>query len=97
MKLEDLVDVAEFERLVAEGYITERRHPTLPLRVYCYTKKTQYSRTWTPETRMARGLVTDDEGNVVARPFEKFYNVGEPGAPRCPTSRSRSTRSSTGP
>ena len=26
---------------------------------------------------MCRGLVTDNEGNIVARPFRKFFNMEE--------------------
>lgn len=29
------------------------------------------------ETRAARGLILDDNGNIIARPFEKFFNLNE--------------------
>lgn len=29
------------------------------------------------ETRAARGLILDDNGNTIARPFEKFFNLNE--------------------
>lgn len=49
------------------------RHPTLPLTVYNYTNSCQYTRAWTPVTTAARGLVVDDAGNVIARPWAKFF------------------------
>ena len=32
---------------------------------------------WDEITLQCRGLVTDNEGNVVARPFKKFFNIEE--------------------
>lgn len=59
--------------------VTANRHPTLPLTVYAYTEYCQYIRAWTPVTMAARGLVVDDEGNVIARSWGKFFNVHEHG------------------
>ncbi len=70
-------DLEQLRQLASDGYLTERQHPTLPLSVWNYTAKTQYSGFWTPATRACRGLVTDHEGRVVARPFPKFFNVEE--------------------
>jgi len=52
-------------------------HPTLPLTIWNYTEKVQYEGLWDEITLQTRGLVTDDEGNVVARPFKKFFNIEE--------------------
>jgi RNA ligase len=78
MKLADLLDTTELARLIDEHYITARQHPQLPLEIYNYTAKTQYGRHWTPETELCRGLIVDTETQeVVARPFRKFFNLGE--------------------
>ena len=38
----------------------------------------QYGRHWTPTTKAAQGLILEEAtSRVVARPFEKFFNVGE--------------------
>lgn len=58
-------------------FIKERRHPTLPLIIWNYNARCQYAKAWDEYTRMARGLITDLEGNIVARPFRKFFNLGE--------------------
>ena len=37
----------------------------------------QYGKAWDDLTIMCRGLITDLEGRVVARPFPKFFNLAE--------------------
>ena len=77
MHLPELLDVAELRREVAHGGIYERDHQTLPLKIYNYSPAVQFAGRWTPVTRRCRGLVVDDGGQVVARPYDKFHNVGE--------------------
>lgn len=52
-------------------------HPTLPLTIWNYSEKVQYDNLWDDITMQTRGLVTDDKGNIVARPFKKFFNDSE--------------------
>lgn len=42
-----------------------------------YTPETVYSRDWNETTIMSRGIVIDENANIVARPFPKFFNYGE--------------------
>lgn len=78
MKLAELMDLAELQRLVAENYVTARDHPSLPYKILNYTPKTQFARHWTKETELSRGLCYDTrEGTIIARPFAKFFNWGE--------------------
>ena len=58
-------------------YITERKHPTLGLLIWNYSPRCQFAKAWDEYTKMARGLITDLEGNIIARPFGKFFNLGE--------------------
>jgi len=60
-----------------EGYIYIKQHQTAPLLIYNYTAKAQYTRTWNETTMACRGLITDLQGNVVSRPFAKFFNLEE--------------------
>jgi RNA ligase len=55
----------------------KQSHPTLPLSIYNYTQATQYESKWDEVTLMCRGLVLDDAGNIIARPFGKFFNYEE--------------------
>lgn len=59
------------------GWLMNQHHPTLPLTIWNYTQQTQFEGYWNKVTLSCRGLVTDDEGNVVARPFPKFFNIEE--------------------
>ena len=52
-------------------------HPTLPLTIWNYSEKVQYDSLWNDITTQTRGLITDDKGNIVARPFKKFFNDSE--------------------
>jgi RNA ligase len=52
-------------------------HPTLPLTIWNYSEKVQYDNLFDDITMQTRGLVTDGKGNIVARPFKKFFNDSE--------------------
>lgn len=60
-----------------EPLISENVHDLGNLRIWNYTPKCQYERAWDEYTSICRGLITDCHGKVVARPFPKFFNVGE--------------------
>lgn len=60
-----------------DGWLIKSTHPTLPLTIWNYSIKTQYKGYWNEITLQCRGLVTDDKGNVIARPFKKFFNIEE--------------------
>jgi ribosomal protein L10 len=60
-----------------EGLVYKQVHPTLPLTIWNYSEKVQYEGLFDDVTLQTRGLVTDDKGNVVARPFRKFFNIEE--------------------
>lgn len=84
MKLYELFDGSgiDVSWYVENGYITRRKHSKLPYQILNYTDKCAYERAWNVVTRKCRGLIyNSDNGDVVARPFEKFFNYGEPDAP----------------
>lgn len=65
------------DKYVAEGWLISQVHPTLPLTIYNYSQATQYEGKWDEVTLSARGLVVDNKGIIVARPFKKFFNIEE--------------------
>lgn len=71
------IDLATLRELEAQKFISIQQHPSLPLLIHNYTPVCQYSKAWNHVTLMCRGLITDLEGNVVARPFPKFFNLSE--------------------
>ncbi|MBC7864045.1 MAG: hypothetical protein IAF38_13800 [Bacteroidia bacterium] len=59
------------------GYVNVQKHPSQDLFIYNYSSTAQYDRIWNEVTLQCRGLILDAENNVVARPFKKFFNLGE--------------------
>ena len=62
---------------IERGLVIKQVHPTLPLSIYNYSRTCQYGRLWDEITLACRGLVLDNEGNVIAKPFPKFFNYEE--------------------
>ena len=60
-----------------EGWLIKQIHPTLPLTIWNYSQTTQYEGKWDDITKMCRGLVTNNNGAIVAKPFPKFFNMEE--------------------
>jgi RNA ligase len=71
-------DLEKLAALAEDGYLRRQRHPEADLWIYNYTEKAQYENHWTPETMACRGLILDADGQIVARPFGKFFNLGDP-------------------
>lgn len=69
------INLEEFKK--REKYIGCRGHPTLPLWIWNYRHECQYDKAWDEYTMMARGLITDYDGNIIERPFKKFFNLEE--------------------
>ena len=81
MPYDDLV--AGLAAAVARNHVYRNDDPETGLSVFMYSKDAMYDRAWTPITLIARGLVLHlPTRQVVATPFPKFFNAGEPGAPR---------------
>lgn len=80
--LTDLASQADWDADLAAGFIRRSLHPTLPLALLNYLPKAQYERAWRATTRAARGLIVHAEtGEILARPYAKFFNAAENGAP----------------
>lgn len=67
-----------FEKATKDGRLISQTHPEYPYRIYKYSILTQYRKDWDEVTMAARGLIVNHEtGEIVARPFEKFFNHNE--------------------
>jgi RNA ligase len=62
---------------IERGLVVKQDHPTLPLSIYNYSRACQYGRMWDRITLDCRGLVLDNEGGIIAKPFQKFFNMEE--------------------
>lgn len=74
MKLEALMDVGKLEQYIQDGFVSKRKHPTLPLWVLNYTAKVQFDWLWDEITLNCRGLIVDENDIVIARPLPKFFS-----------------------
>ena len=69
--------LATLEKYYKDGLLHKQTHPTLDLTIWNYSPRVQYERLWDDITIQCRGLVTNTKGEIVARPFKKFFNYEE--------------------
>lgn len=77
MKLLKKIDWNVLNTYVKNKLIIINKHPEYDIWILNYSKEAQFSKTWDEYTMSCRGLVIDSEGNILARPFQKFKNYEE--------------------
>lgn len=77
MNIDGIVPPTLLADMIQQKYVRQQQHPTLPFIIRNYTETAAFSKTWNAATLNCRGLITDLSGEVVARPFTKFFNSGE--------------------
>jgi RNA ligase len=86
--LYDLTPAFQLGWLTSNGYVREVEHPTEPLNLLNYTDRAMTKPELfqhQPALNHTRGLIYNrDTGAIVARPFRKFWNYGQPQAPQIP-------------
>ncbi len=65
------------EKYYQNGLLLKQTHPTFDLTIWNYSPRVQYEKLWDDITIQCRGLVTNSKGDIVARPFKKFFNYEE--------------------
>lgn len=70
-------DLDILNNYIERGYVVKQDHPTLPLSIYNYSRTCQYEGRWDDITLNMRGTILDNEGNVIAKSFPKFFNMEE--------------------
>lgn len=71
--------IEKLDDYVAKKLISEESHPERPeVKIYNYTQMCQFSGAWDEVTKICRGLIVNRKtGDIIARPFEKFFNYQE--------------------
>lgn len=71
---------------IEKKLISEQIHPEDPnVRIFNYTQKAQFEKAWDEVTMNCRGLIMNIKtGEILARPFPKFFNYGEHTAKELP-------------
>lgn len=81
MNIAELFDRELLDRCLRDRLVVRREQ--WPLAILNYTERCQYEKgNWNPVTLACRGLIYNVEtGDVIARPFRKFFNFGQDGSP----------------
>lgn len=69
--------IEELEEEITTGYVTRREHQAGKYSILNYSSAAQYDNHWNPVTLNCRGLIIDEDNNIVARGFQKFFNHTE--------------------
>lgn len=75
MTIDQYMDVDKLMKYIEDGIVDERKHPNLPLTILCYSRRATYEDIWDDITCKCRGLIIADDGTIVSRAFEKFFNI----------------------
>lgn len=62
---------------IDNNLIIANKHPEYDIWILNYSPKVQSKKFWDEYTLSCRGLVVDADGNILARPFQKFKNLEE--------------------
>ena len=65
------------KKMIDEKLVFVNKHPNAEIYIHNYSPKVQYEKLWNEITLQTRGLILDNNMNVVARPFPKFFNLSE--------------------
>jgi RNA ligase len=70
---------------IAQKLVVRQSHDTFPLDIYVYGREAEFGGIWDYVTSKCRGIIVNRlTGDIVARPFEKFHNLGSPHAAQIP-------------
>lgn len=77
MKLTEYLDTVKLYEHLNNRVINAQHHHYAPLTIYNYGQKATFDNIWDDVTCKCRGLVVNEcTGEIVARPFQKFFNLG---------------------
>jgi len=71
------IDWDVLNQYIENSLIIANKHPEYDLWILNYSPKAQSKKFWDEYTKSCRGMVIDAEGNIFARPFQKFKNYEE--------------------
>ena len=77
MHISQLMDTEKLQNHIRNRYVSVRAHRSDNLVIYNYTHSCALNQVWDKVTIQTRGLITTLQGDVVARPFPKFFNTDQ--------------------
>src|SRR5690348_3050680 len=80
MKLRDYIDEAKLSEHLNNRIVNSQPHTESPLVINNHRQKAQIENIWDDITYKVRGLIVNQyTGDIVARTFKKFFNLGHQG------------------
>ncbi len=79
MNIFEIIDRNQYDWCVEKKYIKTQIHPLYPLVIHNYTDSCIWEHIWNQATITCRGLITDINSEIIARPLPKFFNYEELG------------------
>lgn len=72
------IDKQEFiDKYIMTRLVNQQLHKEFPLDIFTYGREAVHGHVWNSVTRKCRGIIVNRETEeIVARPFEKFFNFG---------------------
>jgi RNA ligase len=83
MHVFNTINRVTYRTAVEAGYIKVQSHPDIAgYTIHNYTDACTWDQAWDEATLNCRGLITDDDGNIIARGMPKFFNSDQEQAPK---------------
>jgi RNA ligase len=77
MKILEKIDWTVLKNYIDNSLIIANKHPEYDIWILNYSVKVQSKKFWDEYTMSCRGMIIDADGNILARPFQKFKNYEE--------------------
>ena len=68
------ININKIKELENNGLLRIQTNNSSDLMILNYTQDVQYHKSWNPLLKMCRGLVIDNDGNIISRSMSKFFN-----------------------
>lgn len=65
------------QQYIDQGLLECHSHSSLPLNIYNYSRDCAFERKWDDITLKCRGIILDNDGNLICKSFDKFFNFEE--------------------
>ena len=75
--LSQIMPLGLLDEMIESGFVKRHEHSNGDLYGLNYTAAAQFERVWNDATINSRGIIVTTDGQVVARPFPKFFNLEE--------------------
>lgn len=67
------LDHKQLQEYVGTSFIRYEKHPYADLHIYGYYEEPDKKSVWDNNTKLCRGIILDGDGNVIEKPFSKFW------------------------